>query len=140
LITTGLAGKHDVEDLETKTDLVNHHLIAAAVVGLIRDDDLSPLTIGVHGDWGSGKSTVVETVRADLAKQDKVALLAFNGWLFQGFEDTKIALMEAIIGELERDARWMEKIKNGPVSCAIESAVHHVSSSKRFFGTATAAP
>lgn len=103
------------KDLETKTDLVNHRGIAAAIVGLIRDDDLSPLTIGVHGDWGSGKSTVLEMVRAELANHEKVALLVFNGWLFQGFEDAKIALMEAIVGELERDARWTDKIKNGAV-------------------------
>jgi len=103
------------KDLETKTDLVNHRGIAAAIVGLIRDDDLTPLTIGVHGDWGSGKSTVLEMVRTELVKHDKIALLAFNGWLFQGFEDAKIALMEAIVGELERDARWTEKIKSGAV-------------------------
>ncbi len=103
------------KDLETKTDLVNHRGIAAAIVGLIRDDNLTPLTIGVHGDWGSGKSTILEMVRAELDVHENVAVLMFNGWLFQGFEDAKIALMEAIVGELERDARWTEKIKTASV-------------------------
>jgi len=103
------------KDLETKTDLVNHGGIARAIVGLIREPNLSPMTIGVHGDWGSGKSTVLEMVRAELVGQPKIAVLSFNGWLFQGFEDAKIALMEAIIGELERDQRWSAKIKSGAV-------------------------
>jgi predicted KAP-like P-loop ATPase len=103
------------KDLETKTDLVNHKGVATAIVGLIRDNRLSPLTIGVHGDWGSGKSTVLEMVRATLEEDANIAVLSFNGWLFQGFEDAKIALMEAIIGELERDKRWGEKVKSGAV-------------------------
>jgi len=103
------------KDLETKVDLVNHRGIAAAIVGLVREPGLSPLTIGVHGDWGSGKSTVLEMVRAELAPDASVGVLSFNGWLFQGFEDAKIALMEAIVGELQRDARWRSKVKTTAV-------------------------
>lgn len=104
------------KDLETKTDFVNHRGIAIAIAGLIHEKHLLPMTIGVHGDWGSGKSTVLEMVREELAKDETTAVLFFNGWLFQGFEDAKIALMEAIIGELERDARWSLKIKKTATS------------------------
>ncbi len=103
------------KDLETKTDLVNHRGIAAAVVDLVRDDALLPMTIGVHGDWGSGKSTVLEMVRVELAADEQAAVLFFNGWLFQGFEDAKIALMEAIVAQLQCDQRWAEKIKDGAI-------------------------
>ena len=103
------------KDLESKVDLVNHRGIAAAIVGLVKDTNLSPLTIGVHGDWGSGKSTILEMVRAELIGDQTVVVLTFNGWLFQGFEDAKIAIMEAIIGELQRDQRWQSKLKTEAV-------------------------
>jgi len=42
-------------------------------------------------------------IEAELAKDDKVLCLKFNGWRFQGFEDSKIALIEGIVtGLLER--------------------------------------
>lgn len=103
------------KDLETKTDLVNHRGIASAIANLVREKHLLPVTIGVHGDWGSGKSTVLEMVREELKDEGPIAILFFNGWLFQGFEDAKIALMEAILAELERDQRWGTKIKAGVV-------------------------
>jgi predicted KAP-like P-loop ATPase len=55
------------------------------------------VTIGVHGDWGAGKSSVLEMIEAGFADKDDVLCLKFNGWRFQGFEDAKIALIEGIV-------------------------------------------
>ncbi len=54
-------------------------------------------TIGVHGDWGAGKSSVLEMIEGGLSGKDEVLCLKFNGWRFQGFEDAKIALIEGIV-------------------------------------------
>ena len=35
-----------------------------------------------------------------LSGEEDVACLEFNGWAFQGFDDAKTVLIEAIIGEL----------------------------------------
>ena len=90
-------------DNETKVDLLNNEAIAKTIIALLRERPDSPVTIGVHGDWGAGKSSVLEMVEAQLEKDDKVLCLKFNGWRFQGFEDAKIALIEGIVnGLLER--------------------------------------
>lgn len=90
-------------DNETKVDLLNNEAIAKTIIALLRERPESPVTIGVHGDWGAGKSSVLEMVEAQLEKDDKVLCLKFNGWRFQGFEDAKIALIEGIVdGLLER--------------------------------------
>ncbi len=89
-----------LSDNETKVDLLNNEPIAKTIVELLRKRSEHPITIGVHGDWGAGKSSVLEMVEASLSDEDQVLCLKFNGWRFQGFEDAKIALIEGIVTEL----------------------------------------
>jgi predicted KAP-like P-loop ATPase len=84
-------------DNETKVDLLNNEAIAATIIGLLRSRPEHPVTIGVHGDWGAGKSSVLEMIESGFEGQDDVLCLKFNGWRFQGFEDAKIALIEGIV-------------------------------------------
>jgi len=92
-----------LSDNETKVDLLNNEAIAKTIVTLLRERPDHPVTIGVHGDWGAGKSSVLEMIEAALNMQERVLCLKFNGWRFQGFEDAKIALIEGIVtGLLEK--------------------------------------
>ncbi|MDP1773941.1 MAG: Qat anti-phage system ATPase QatA [Methylobacter sp.] len=84
-------------DNETSIDLLNNEAIAITIIDLLRERPDRPLTIGVHGDWGAGKSSVLEMIEAGFVDDDKVLCLKFNGWRFQGFEDAKIALIEGIV-------------------------------------------
>ncbi|MGY3932877.1 Qat anti-phage system ATPase QatA [Aeromonas encheleia] len=84
-------------DNETKVDLLNNEAIAATIIGLLLSRPEHPVTIGVHGDWGAGKSSVLEMIESGFEGQGEVLCLKFNGWRFQGFEDAKIALIEGIV-------------------------------------------
>src|SRR5882724_13273417 len=84
-------------DNETRVDLLNNEAIASTIVTVLRAQHGHPVTIGVHGDWGAGKSSVLEMIEAGLSGSDDVLCLKFNGWRFQGFEDAKIALIEGIV-------------------------------------------
>ncbi len=84
-------------DNETKVDLLNNEPIAASIVALLRDNPVKPMTIGVHGDWGAGKSSILEMIENQFESHEDTVCLKFNGWRFQGFEDAKIALIEGIV-------------------------------------------
>jgi predicted KAP-like P-loop ATPase len=84
-------------DNETKVDLLNNEAIAETIVKLLRKRPDHPITVGVHGDWGAGKSSILEMIEAALNSDSRVLCLKFNGWRFQGFEDAKIALIEGIV-------------------------------------------
>ncbi len=87
-------------DNETKVDLLNNEAIAKTIITLVRGRPDRPITIGVHGDWGAGKSSILEMIEATLEQEEKILCLKFNGWRFQGFEDAKIALLEGIVAEI----------------------------------------
>lgn len=84
-------------DNETKVDLLNNEAIATTIVKLLKDRPDKPVTVGVHGDWGAGKSSVLEMIEACFESEETTLCLKFNGWRFQGFEDAKIALIEGIV-------------------------------------------
>ncbi|MFX3658416.1 MAG: KAP family P-loop NTPase fold protein [bacterium] len=89
-----------VADNETSVDLLDDEAIARTVVRLINEKSDEPLTVGVHGDWGAGKSSVLMMVQELFDKDDRVLCVRFNGWLFQGYEDAKAVLIETIVDEL----------------------------------------
>ena len=100
-----------LNDQETATDLLQYEAIAKTVVQLIRDKPGVPITIGVHGDWGAGKSSVLKMTEAAFENDERIVCLWFNGWAFEGFEDAKTVVIETIIEELKRARPASEKVK-----------------------------
>jgi len=88
-------------DNESDVDLLRAVPIARAVVRLVTRKELLPTSIGVYGDWGSGKSTVLKMVLRDLKKNERVIPIWFNGWLFEGYQDARSALMGSILDSLK---------------------------------------
>jgi predicted KAP-like P-loop ATPase len=91
-----------LNDQETAVDLLYYEAVAKTVVRLIRATPGTPITIGVHGDWGAGKSSVLKMTSAALSRDPNALCLWFNGWTFEGFEDAKTVVIETIVEELRR--------------------------------------
>lgn len=100
-----------IADYETAVDFLNYEAVSQTVVELLKDNRQRALTIGIHGDWGAGKSSVLKMVESGMAGDKKVAVLWFNGWAFQGFDDAKTVLIEVIISELGRQRSGYGKVK-----------------------------
>ena len=99
-----------VADNETAIDLLYYEAIARTVVRLVSEKSDEPLSVGVHGDWGAGKSSVLMMVEEAFEKNERVLCVRFNGWLFQGFEDAKAVLIETIVDELLRKRSTCDKV------------------------------
>lgn len=100
-----------IPDHETAVDFLNYEAIAKTIVALLKENRQRALTIGVHGDWGAGKSSVLKMVESGMSGDDEVACLWFNGWTFQGFDDAKTVLIEVIVTELIRRRTTIGKVK-----------------------------
>ena len=102
-----------LSDNETKIDMLNNRAIAKTVANLILECDDRPISMGIHGDWGAGKSSILAMVEDELSEhKNGVECIRFNGWKHQGFEDAKIALLSAIISELIEKRKLSEKAKD----------------------------
>lgn len=105
-----------LSDNETKYDLLNNRAIAKTVVKLIKESNDQPISIGIHGDWGAGKSSILEMIEEEFNENnfvdgEKYCCIRFNGWKHQDFEDAKIALMSAIVSELTSKTDSGDKAK-----------------------------
>jgi predicted KAP-like P-loop ATPase len=91
-------------DIEAKVDLLNFSLVAEVAAELIRDSGGAPLTIGVSGGWGVGKSSLVKMVgkvlEGEKGADKKYVFLEFNAWLYQGFDDARQALLQSVSDRL----------------------------------------
>ena len=107
-------------DIETTDDLLNYSIIAETAAQLIKDSNSAPLSIGVSGNWGTGKSSLVKMIGEALKEHDsggeQFVFLEFNAWLYQGYDDARMALLQSVSDCLSTEAEerksGVEKAKN----------------------------
>lgn len=107
-------------DNEADSDLLGFQHLLSSVCGIVRNDDLLPTTIGVFGDWGSGKSSLMRMVADELSKDPSTLVLSFNGWLFEGYDDAKAALIGTIIDEIVDRQTFTAEVKQAAKTTAIK--------------------
>lgn len=94
-------------DNETDQDLLGFSIHADLLRSIITNPDMLPVTVGLFGDWGGGKSSILKILQRDLAEETDFAVIYFNGWVFEGYEDAKSAILSTLLRELmeHRDLR-----------------------------------
>jgi len=114
-------------DNETTLDLLGFRVHADLIRSVVLNRKLLPVTIGVFGDWGGGKTSIMKMLETDLdpenytdpdekAKYENIACLYFNGWLFEGYDDAKSAIISSVLLQLGEHKRFGPKIRDNVVS------------------------
>lgn len=105
-------------DNETEKDFLNFDGVAATVAEIIVQANGRPISIGISGAWGVGKSSMIKLVRGALSKRASIPLatdeppkptrdfifVEFNAWLYQGYDDARAALVDVIAETLQTEA------------------------------------
>ncbi|EGG90606.1 hypothetical protein HMPREF0491_00477 [Lachnospiraceae oral taxon 107 str. F0167] len=101
------------KDSETELDFLDYDYLIQTVQNIIKDDALLPASIGVYGDWGSGKSSLMYMCKERLINEDKkIKCLVFNGWLFENYEEAKTAILGTILDEIYEEKNLTKKAKD----------------------------
>lgn len=102
-------------DRESQIDLLAYEPFAELVNNIVCNERMNPLTIGLFGSWGVGKSTLLKLIEnkiidADPA-QEKIVCVSLNSWMFEGYDDAKSAIMESLLRKLEENKTVFKKFE-----------------------------
>lgn len=99
------------KDSETELDFLDFDYLIHILKDIISDETLLPSSVGVYGDWGSGKSSLIRMSMKSFESEEGTVCLVFNGWLFEGYEDAKTALMGSILDAIQKQTKLTAKAK-----------------------------
>jgi hypothetical protein len=98
-------------DDASKIDMLAYEPYANLICEIATSERMNPLTIGLFGNWGSGKSTLLHLIEKNTMSQTekKIAVVTVNAWMFEGYDDAKTALMEAILQSLQENQTFFKE-------------------------------
>lgn len=109
-------------DRDTDQDFLGYTSYVSVLAETCTMKDLAPLTLGIFGPWGSGKTSLMRMLQAkvDATPAVKSKTLWFNAWRYEGREEAQSALIHAVLAKLAEDKTlWQdaketfEKLKKG---------------------------
>lgn len=92
------------KDIESPVDYLGYTIQAKLLSKLITDPDMLPVSIGIFGNWGSGKSSLMLLLEQEIAADpdDKLLQIRFDSWQFENYEDTKFVLIGTILHKIKK--------------------------------------
>lgn len=102
-------------DNETTVDYLNFGVVADACAKLVQRAQGTPLSIGISGGWGVGKTSLVRMIEhrlkdAQAPGENTYVVVTFNPWLYQDFEGARSALLQLVGDEVLRLAASNEQL------------------------------
>lgn len=79
----------------------------------------TPITVGIQGEWGSGKTSLINSIHHSFYNQEKIKQIWINSWeysLLSTPEESLLKIVNVIINELveaDPDQARVDKIKSG---------------------------
>jgi len=92
------------DDNPTTLDLLGFSTVVTPILTALTAPGLDPLTMGVYGPWGSGKSTVLELLEQQLRGNRKYVVITTDPWEYEDHQDVKGTLIGVVLAELSRHA------------------------------------
>ncbi|MEC1564075.1 KAP family P-loop NTPase fold protein [Bacillus velezensis] len=99
-------------DNASRVDMLSYEPYAELLYDISMTERVNPLTVGLLGNWGSGKSTVLNLIEEKIKKEQTSSVITVfvNAWMFEGYDDAKTALMEVILRTLEENETIMQQV------------------------------
>lgn len=111
-------------DNETADDLFGFQVHADLIRAVVLNRKMLPVTVGVFGDWGGGKTSIMRMLERSLSPQswekgslgaiecENTAVVYINTWQFEGYDDAKAAILSAVLLQLHENKRFAASVRD----------------------------
>lgn len=98
-------------DTPTTNDLLGYKRFTVPIVRRIINatGKSTPLTIGVYGEWGSGKTSFLKMIDEALREED-IHPIWFNAWKYDQEANLWAALIQTILSQATVNGKWQHRI------------------------------
>ena len=111
----GIVDEPNPKGSEDTLDIYRH---ADALTSFIKNTS-TPMTIGVQGEWGSGKTSLINSIYSDFDQNSEIKQIWINSWeysLLSSPEEALLKIINKIIDELleaDKNKSRKDKIQKG---------------------------
>ncbi len=86
-------------DNETSEDLLGFEDQVEDLLAIVTDPSMLPVTVGVLGDWGCGKSSLLKMATTRLRSAGAL-VVEFSPWRIETYDDAKTAMLSAVVDSI----------------------------------------
>jgi len=79
----------------------------ATVLSRVAENTSGPFTIGIFGDWGTGKTSLMRLIEEKLISKDKIIPVWFNAWRYEKEDEPLFPLVATIIRHIEKNSSFL---------------------------------
>ncbi|CAM3811594.1 KAP family P-loop NTPase fold protein [Xenorhabdus thuongxuanensis] len=99
-------------DVESSIDYLNFGEVSSLAVDILNSKNMLPVSIGIFGNWGAGKSSLLKIIEKQINEEGgkNVLVVNFDAWIYQGYDDARAALLEVIATKLNEAAQGNQSI------------------------------
>lgn len=112
-----ISKKEDITDPDQPIEKIEHDLFnrsdfARTISNVLNNISNKSLTIGIFGNWGSGKSSFYNMVKEHSQRQKQATtFIEFKPWYFSTSDDLIKRFLEMLLEEIKRDGGYDPNLK-----------------------------
>lgn len=91
-------------DNPTSIDLLGFRDTTELIEKVLLDNALAPVTVGIEGDWGSGKTSMLKLLARRLSDDDSVIVVETHPWEYDPAMDPKATLIAEVLDAIHAEA------------------------------------